>query len=379
MKIVIAPDSFKESLSAAEAADAIRAGFSEIFPNAEFVLLPIADGGEGTVQTLLRALGGEYKNARVSDPLGRPIDAKFGITPEGVALIETAAASGLERLAPSERNPLIASSRGTGELILAALDAGLRRFVIGLGGSATNDAAIGILQVLGVRMLDSDSQDVTLKDIQRLEKIDVTGLDRRLRECQFELACDVDNPLCGPSGASVIFGPQKGATPEMVAMLDQGLAHFAAILQRDFNLHEDLIELPGGGAAGGIGATLAAILGARLRPGTEIIAEATKLAELIDGAALVITGEGRVDSQTVRGKAPAGVARIARMKDIPVIALGGSLGADADALYHAGVNAVFSAVHAPCSLDEALRDAYRNVRSSARNIAAAIRIGQSFY
>ncbi|AMO98341.1 glycerate kinase family protein [Collimonas arenae] len=228
-------------------------------------------------------------------------------------------------------------------------------------------------------MLDSDSQDVTLKDIQRLEKIDVTGLDRRLRECQFELACDVDNPLCGPSGASVIFGPQKGATPEMVAMLDQGLAHFAAILQRDFNLHEDLIELPGGGAAGGIGATLAAILGARLRPGTEIIAEATKLAELIDGAALVITGEGRVDSQTVRGKAPAGVARIARMKDIPVIALGGSLGADADALYHAGVNAVFSAVHAPCSLDEALRDAYRNVRSSARNIAAAIRIGQSFY
>lgn len=379
MKIVIAPDSFKESLSAAEAADAIRAGFYEIFPNAEYVLLPIADGGEGTVQTLLRGLGGEYKNACVSDPLGRPIDAKFGITPEGVALIEVAAASGLERLAPSERNPLNASSRGTGELIIAALDIGLRRFVIGLGGSATNDAAIGILKAFGARMLDSNSQDVTLKDLHRLEKIDLTGLDRRLHECQFELACDVDNPLCGPNGASAIFGPQKGATPEMVAILDQGLAHFASILQRDFNLQKDLIDLPGGGAAGGIGATLAAVLGARLRPGTDIIAEAIKLAELIDGAALVITGEGRIDSQTLRGKAPAGVARIARMKDIPVIALGGSVGADADALYHAGVNAVFGAVRTPCSLDEALRDAYLNLRSSARNIAAAIRIGQSFH
>ncbi|VVE10166.1 Glycerate 2-kinase [Pandoraea iniqua] len=382
MKVVIAPDSFKESLSATEAAHAIRTGFSAIFPHAEFVLVPIADGGEGTVAALVRALGGEYRLERVSDPLGRPVDAQYGVAPDGVALIEVAAASGLACLTPAERNPLTASSRGTGELMLAALDAGLRRFVIGLGGSATNDAGQGILCALGARFLDENGHDIAPggASLRTVTRVDVSRLDKRLRECVIELACDVDNPLCGETGASAIFGPQKGATSDHVSVLDDALNHFAKVLERDLSVPPGLAAIPGGGAAGGIGATLNAVLGARLRAGADIIAEASRLDDAIDGASLVITGEGRVDSQTVRGKAPAAVARIARQKGVPVIALGGSIGesgSDDELLYGAGIHAVFGAVRAPCTIENALRHAHQNLQASARNIAAAIRIGQT--
>ncbi|ODP31700.1 glycerate kinase [Pandoraea sp. ISTKB] len=379
MKVVIAPDSFKESLRATEAANAIQAGFSAIFPHAEFVLVPIADGGEGTVATLVHALGGEYRSERVSDPLGRWVDAQYGVTPDGVALIEVAAASGLALLTSAERNPLVTSSRGTGELMLAALNAGLRRFVIGLGGSATNDAGHGILCALGARLLDDNGDDVAPggASLGAVAHIDVSRLDPRLRECAIELACDVDNPLCGEHGASAVFGPQKGATPEHVALLDNALEHFAKVLERDLGVKSGLAAVPGGGAAGGMGATLSAVFGARLRAGTDIIAEACRLETAIDGASLVITGEGRIDSQTVRGKAPAGVTRIARQHRVPVIALGGSVSHDDELLYDAGIDAVFGAVRAPCTVEDAMRHAYRNLQASAKNIAAAIRIGRT--
>ncbi|WP_432378021.1 glycerate kinase [Duganella sp. P38] len=376
MKIVIAPDSFKESLTAMAVANEIEAGFREIFPDAEYRKLPVADGGEGTVQAMIDASGGKLVALQVSGPLGAPVSAFYGLMGDGqTAVIEMAAASGLELVLPSQRNPLRTTSFGTGQLILNALNAGARRFVLGIGGSATNDGGAGMLQALGGRLLDAGGADLAPGGgaLDKLERIDLSGLDARIKDCVFEVACDVSNPLVGPQGASAIFGPQKGATPDMVARLDDNLRHYAAVIARD--LGKDVADVPGAGAGGGIGAAMLVFLGGSLRPGSEIVTDAVGLDAAVADADLVITGEGRVDGQTVNGKTPVGVARVAQRHGKPVIALGGSLGANAAAVHEHGISAVFGSVSRPCTVEEALAGAAANVRGAARNIAAALQLG----
>jgi glycerate kinase len=377
MQILIAPDSFKESLSALAVAQAIEAGWREIFPEARYRLLPMADGGEGTVQALVDATGGRLREAMVTGATGRRIAAGYGLAADdSLAVIEMAAASGLEAVPPAERDPRGATSYGTGELIADALDAGARRFVIGLGGSATNDGGAGMLQALGVRLVDADGRDLPRGGaaLARLHRIDASGLDARIAQCRIDVACDVTNPLLGPRGASAVFGPQKGATSGMVAELDGCLRRLAEALRRD--LGQDVAEVPGTGAAGGMGAALLAVLGAKLRPGSEVVAEALGLDAAVREADLVITGEGRTDGQTIHGKAPIGVARVAARHGVPVIGLSGALTPDSSAVHAHGISAVFSAVRSVCTVEEALRDAAANVRATARNIAMALRLGQ---
>ena len=286
-----------------------------------------------------------------------------------------AAASGLMLVPAAARDPLRTSSRGTGELIRAALDAGARRFILGIGGSATNDGGAGMVQALGARLLDADGRDVEGSGggLARLERIDVSALDPRLKECRIEVACDVDNPLTGPRGASAVFGPQKGATPEMVQVLDANLARFARIVERDLGVAVD--QVPGAGAAGGMGAAMLAFFGATLKPGIEIVTAAVDLDAHVRDADLVITGEGRIDFQTVHGKTPIGVARVAKRHGKPVIGIAGSLGANVGVVHEHGIDAVFSVLSKPCTLDEALRDAPANVELTARNVAAVLRMG----
>ena len=374
MKIVIAPDSFKESLTALQVADAIAAGMREIWPDAAYVKVPLADGGEGTVQAMIDAMGGRRVDVRVTGPLGRTVDAFYGDA-GGLAVIEMAAASGLEGVPPDLRDPRTATSRGTGELIRAALDAGARRVVLGVGGSATNDGGAGMLQALGVRLLDADGRDLGPggAELARLDRIDATGLDARVRATEFHIACDVDNPLVGPRGASAVFGPQKGATPDMVRQLDAALAHFADVIRRD--LGQDVAQLPGAGAGGGIAAAMVVFLQGQLRPGIEIVTEAVGLDAQVRDADLVVTGEGRIDGQTVNGKTPMGVAKVARRHGKPVVAIGGSLARDADAVHTAGIEVVVAAVARPCSVAEALGAADENLRRAARNLAAALALG----
>ena len=376
MKIVIAPDSYKESLSALEVAQAVEAGFRQVFPDADYVLVPVADGGEGTVDAMVAATGGRKETVTVSGPLGEPVEAFYGLTGEGdTAVIEMAAASGLALVPPDRRNPLLTSSRGTGELIRAALDAGARRFILGIGGSATNDGGAGMVQALGARLLDLEGRELDGSggDLARLERIDVSALDPRLAECRIEVACDVDNPLTGARGASAVFGPQKGATPEMVQALDANLARLARIVERDLGVAVDAV--PGAGAAGGMGAAMLAFFGATLKPGIEIVTAAVDLDDHVRDADLVITGEGRIDFQTVHGKTPIGVARVAKRHGKPVIGIAGSLGAEVGVVHAHGIDAVFSVLSKPCTLDEALRDAAANVELTARNVAAVLRIG----
>jgi glycerate kinase len=381
MRVVIAPDSFKESLSALEVADAIEAGFRGIFPLAEYRKLPVADGGEGTVQAMVDATGGRRVELEVTGPLGEPVAGFYGELPApdggaAMAVIEMAAASGLELVAPGRRNPLLATSRGTGELIRHALDAGVRRFVLGVGGSATNDGGAGMLQALGVRLMDDTGAELGPggAELARLARIDISNLDPRVEDSEFHIACDVSNPLVGPQGASAIFGPQKGATPAMVAQLDACLAHYAAIMALD--LGQDVADMPGAGGGGGIAAGMVVFLGGRLRPGIEIIAEAVGLEQAVRDADLVITGEGRIDGQSVSGKTPVGVARIAKVHGKPVIAIGGGLARDAGAVHAHGIDAVFAAVCRPCTVEEALAEARENLTAAARNVAQALRLGQ---
>lgn len=377
MKIVIAPDSYKESLSALEVASAIEAGFREIYPDAEYIKLPVADGGEGTVEAMVAATQGRVIEVEVTGPLGEPVSGFYGISgDERCAFIEMAAASGLELLPPARRNPLKTTSWGTGELIRHALDRGVTRIIIGLGGSATNDGGAGMVQALGAKLLSAEGQAIAPGGVglETLAKIDISGLDSRLTHCQIDVACDVTNPLIGDEGASVVFGPQKGATPEMVKQLDDALAHYAERIAQDLDL--DVLALEGGGAAGGMGAALYAFCGAKLRPGIDIVTEALHLDTLVADADLVITGEGRIDSQTIHGKVPVGVARVAKRYQIPVIGIAGSLTADVGVVHQHGLDAVFSVIYRICSLDEALAEAGANVRMAARNIAAVMRMGQ---
>ncbi|MRS89484.1 glycerate kinase [Enterobacteriaceae bacterium RIT714] len=378
MKIVIAPDSYKESLSALEVATAIEQGFSEIFPSAHYVKLPVADGGEGTVEAMVAATQGGIVKVRVTGPLGENVEGFYGLSgDEQSAFIEMAAASGLEMVAPSLRNPLKTTSWGTGELIRHALDAGVQHIIIGIGGSATNDGGAGMVQALGAKLLDNHGRSIGQGggELENLARIDISELDKRLADCRIEVACDVTNPLIGEEGASAVFGPQKGATPEMIARLDRSLEHYAQIIARDLDI--DVLNLEGGGAAGGMGAALYAFCGAQLRQGIEIVTDALQLDKHVADADLVITGEGRIDSQTIHGKVPVGVAKVAKRYNKPVIGIAGSLTADVGVVHHHGIDAVFSVIYTVCSLEEALDNAAENVRMAARNIAAVLKMGMN--
>ncbi|MDO6407589.1 glycerate kinase [Pantoea phytobeneficialis] len=378
MKIVIAPDSYKESLSALEVASAIEAGFRDIFPEADYVKIPVADGGEGTVEAMVAATQGSIVRLTVTGPLGEPVDAFYGLSGDArTAFIEMAAASGLELVPTSHRDPLITTSFGTGELIKNALDRGVGHIIIGIGGSATNDGGSGMMQALGARLLDQQGNEIAYGGgaLPQLARIEIAGLDARIRQCRFEVACDVTNPLTGEQGASAVFGPQKGATPELVQQLDRALAHYADIIHRDLDI--DVLHIAGGGAAGGMGAALHAFCQADLRRGIEIVTEALGLAEQVHDADLVITGEGRIDSQTINGKVPIGVAQVAKRFNKPVIGIAGSLTADVGVVHEHGLDAVFSVLFGICSLEEALTNAAQNVRLTARNVAATIKVGNS--
>lgn len=365
MRVVIAPDSFKESLSAAGVASAIAEGVRDVVPDAITVCVPMADGGEGSLDAVLAATSGERRKARVQDANGHPCDASWGWLGEGRAFIEMAAAAGLEQIPPAERKPLQASSYGVGQLIKEALDAGATHIVIGLGGSATNDAGAGLLQALGVRLLDRDGHELPAGGaaLKMLEGISTDDADHRLSEVEFEIAVDVDNPLCGERGASAIFGPQKGANPEQVEQLDAALAHFADVCARQFG--KDERDVPGMGAAGGLGFAIKTCFSARFRPGVELVAELSGLAAALQGADLVFTGEGRMDAQTLLGKTPAGVARYASRQGIPVLAIVGSLGDGYEALYQVGITAAFSLAPGPITLEQACRDAKSYLRQRA--------------
>ncbi|TCK07218.1 glycerate kinase [Marinobacterium mangrovicola] len=375
MKIVIAPDSFKESLSASEAAALIAEGIAPLLSHAELIPLPVADGGEGTSEALVNATDGQWFSAEVSDPLGRLMEARWALLGDGeTAVIDAAAASGLDLLTPESRNPWLTTTRGTGELILAALDQGAKRFIIGLGGSATNDAGAGMLQALGARLLDQQGQELQPGGgaLSELAQIDLSDFDPRLQQVSFEIACDVDNPLIGENGASAIFGPQKGADPEMVLALDANLGHFGQLVER--TLDKQVINAPGAGAAGGLGAAFLACFNASLKSGVDIVLDAVNIEHHLGDAQLVITGEGRIDGQSLRGKTPIGVARRARKYGVPVVALAGSVGRDIDAVYDEGITAVFSIVPGVCSLDEALKQGPDNLRFAAESLARMLKL-----
>ncbi|MBY0062398.1 MULTISPECIES: glycerate kinase [Priestia] len=376
MKIVIAPDSFKESLTALHVCEAVEKGIRTHFPDAEISKVPMADGGEGTVQSLVDATGGQIIQAKVTGPLDKEVEAFYGILGDGkTAVIEMAAASGLHHVPMDERNPLITTTRGTGELILKALDHKVKHIIIGIGGSATNDGGAGMAKALGAKLIDANGAEIKEGggSLNQLAAIDLTNLDSRLAEVKVEVACDVDNPLTGETGASAVFGPQKGATPDMVKQLDRNLAHYAAVIEKEMDIH--IQNVPGAGAAGGLGGGLLAFLSAELKPGVDIVIKATQLESYIKNADLVITGEGRIDGQTIYGKTPIGVAKTAKKHSVPVIAIAGSIGTGSEAVYEHGISALFSVVPGAVDLSEALEKASENIERTAKNVASVIRLG----
>ena len=378
MKIVVAPDSFKGSVSALEAASAMEHGLRRVFPDAVIEKIPMADGGEGTVQSLVDATGGHLQTRRVLGPLKNEVDAQFGILSDGeTAVIEMASASGLTLVEPHERNPLRTTTYGTGQLIHAALEAGCRRLIIGIGGSATNDGGAGMAEALGVRLLDTNEKQIQHGggNLGQLTSIDVTELYPAIAETETVVACDVNNPLTGRDGASHVYGPQKGATPEMIKTLDGHLTHFDKILTH--TLGKSFNDIPGAGAAGGLGAGLMAFLNAELRLGIDIMIDAVNLRERVKGAAVVFTGEGQLDFQTAFGKTPVGVAKIAKAHNIPVIAIAGGIAEGAEAVYDAGIDAMLGIVQEPMSLENAVTDASRLIADTAEQAARLIAIGQS--
>lgn len=377
MKIVIAPDSFKESLTALEAATAIETGMKMILPEASFVKVPMADGGEGTVQSLVDATQGKIISKTVTGPLGEPVKAFFGLSGDGkTAIIEMAAASGLHLVPREKRNPLVTTTRGTGELISAALDFGVEHIIIGIGGSATNDGGAGMARALGIKFLNVDGNEISEGggSLGELAFIDMAQADSRLAAVNIEVACDVDNPLTGLKGASHIFGPQKGATAEMIEVLDGNLQHYAEIIRKD--LGKDIEHIPGAGAAGGLGGGLLAFLSADLKRGVDIVLEATKLEEQLLNADFVITGEGKIDGQTIFGKTPIGVAKTAKRHGIPVIAIAGHVAQDSEIVHEHGIDVLFSVVPGVISLEDAFNNASTYVRNTAANIASLIKLSK---
>ena len=355
MKVVVAPNAFKGCLSASEAAAAMAEGTAKAEPDAEIVRVPVADGGDGLVDVALEALAGEARTVTVSGPLDRPVRARFCYVPAmNFAAIEMALASGLALLSENQRDATRTTSRGTGEIITAALDLDVSRIAVGIGGSATNDGGVGVATALGFRFLDAEGAAVEPVGgaLGRIRRIDASAVDPRVNRVRFEAICDVDNPLLGPRGASHVYGPQKGATPEQIELLDAGLANLAQVIEADLGI--DVRDLPGAGAAGGLGAGLCAFLGAELRRGVDLVLDLVGLDQWLDGADLVLTGEGQIDVQTVFGKAPAGVAARARARNIPCLAIAGSVGENLGDLHGIGIDAVFSLCPGPVSLEQAM-------------------------
>lgn len=374
-RYLCAPDSFKESLTAMEAARAMAQGIENADHDAEVRCLPMADGGEGTARALVDATGGSMRAVPVHDPLGRPVEGHFGLLADGTtAVVETAEASGLALLEAKERNPLIASSYGTGELMLAAVRSGAKRIIVGLGGSATNDAGAGLLQALGVRLLDKNGNDLAHGGaaLANLTTIDISTMDPALKNVAITAACDVTNPLTGPTGASAVFGPQKGASKDDVATLDAALAHFAQVI--DSQLGVAVNDVPGAGAAGGIGAALKGFLNAEFRPGIAIVIEQSGLDAAAQWADVVFTGEGSIDFQTKFGKTPAGVAETAKRHGKPVIAVAGHIGTGIDELHEVGIDAVFGIAPGAASLSELLADAAANVTCTTEQIVRTLQL-----
>ncbi|WLT30544.1 glycerate kinase [Geothrix sp. PMB-07] len=382
MRIIVAPDSFKGSVSALGVAEAMERGILAVFADAEVVKVPIADGGEGTVEALVAATGGRLMHTEVRGPLGEPVRAHWGISGDGTtAFIEMASASGLPLVPKESRDPRITSTYGTGQLMKAAMDAGLARLVVGIGGSATNDGGTGMARALGARFLDAEGRDLPEGGaaLARLARIDVSGLDPRLQEASILVACDVDNPLCGPRGASAVYGPQKGATPEMVAELDAALAVFARVAAAA--TYREVALRPGAGAAGGLGAGLLFFTAAKLRPGVSIVLETTGFDALLQAADLVMTGEGRTDAQTAMGKAPVGVAEVAKHYGVPVICLSGGLGDGADEVLAQGIDALASVVPRPMALEACMAQGSALVEAAASRVCRLLKVGmflQSF-
>ena len=376
MRILIAPQSLKGSLTAAEAGLAIAQGVQAVYPKAEIEIVPIADGGEGTVQALVDATNGKIIQQTVTGPLGKPVPAFFGLMGDGsTAAIEMASCAGLPLVPPDQRDPRITTTYGVGELILAALDHGSRHFIIGIGGSATNDGGAGMAQALGAALLSRQGTQTACGGaaLATLAHISTSTMDPRLQECTLEVACDVTNPLCGPTGASAVYGPQKGATPEMVEELDRALAHYAQIIEQDLGM--SVREIPGAGAAGGLGAGLIAFLHATLRPGAQIVFEAIHLEERIRTANLVITAEGQIDAQTAYGKSVGSVAEIAKRYGLPVLALAGSLGDNYRVVYELGVDAVATLPSGPMTLAFAMENAAWLLSDTAERACRLIQVG----
>ncbi|HEY1389836.1 MAG TPA: glycerate kinase [Ktedonobacterales bacterium] len=378
MYIVVAPQSLKGSLDAPYVGEAIAAGIRRVWPDAAIRVVPVADGGEGTVRALVAATGGTLHHATVTGPLGEPVDAEYGMLGSnraGTAVIEMAAASGLPLVPPEKRDPRVATTRGTGELMRAALDAGARRLLIGIGGSATNDGGAGMAQALGARLLDAQGSELPAGGaaLAHLAHIDTSGLDPRLKDIEIQVASDVTNPLCGPEGASAVYGPQKGATPEIVTELDAALAHYGELLKRD--LGADVANTPGAGAAGGLGAGLLAFAHAQLVPGAQLVLETLDFAHILQGASLVFTAEGQLDSQTAYGKAVGAVATAARKAGAHVVALAGSITADDAVLEKLGIDAALSITSGPMSLQESMANTARLLSDAAARATKLIALG----
>ncbi|SBV98612.1 glycerate kinase II [uncultured delta proteobacterium] len=377
MHILIAPDSYKGSLSALDVAEAMETGAKRVFPGAAFDLVPIADGGEGTVDALVAATNGTFRETRVKGPKGDPVNAKWGLFGDGkTAVIEMASASGLPLLAPDDRDALNACTYGTGELVRAALDEGVTAIILGIGGSATNDGGTGFARALGAKFLDGSGNALPPGGaaLANLASIDLSGLDPRLAKTDIRVACDVDNPLCGPRGASAVFGPQKGATPAQVKQLDAALGVFAAVAAKTTGKTQ-VAETAGAGAAGGLGAALLYFTGAALMPGVTLVLDAVNFDARVKKADLVFTGEGRTDFQTAYGKAPAGVAQAAKKYGIPVVCLSGGMGKGADDVLAQGIDAIFSIAPGPISLQECLENGKELLQNAAERICRLLKAG----
>ncbi len=376
MKIVIAPDSFKESMTALEAATAIEEGFKLVLPEADYIKVPMADGGEGTVQSIIDATGGTLKTLTVTGPLQTPVEAFYGISGDRkIAVIEMAASSGLDKVPFDKRNPLNTTTYGFGELIKDALDEGVSEILLGIGGSATNDGGAGMIMSLGGRLLDKDHNPITPngKGLKDLAYIDNTQMHPRIKEVMIRVACDVDNPLTGEHGASYIYGPQKGGTEEQLKQLDANLSHYADLINTF--LGKDIKSIPGSGAAGGLGAGIMAFLEGKLERGGDLLVDILDLETRIKGADLVITGEGGINHQTIYGKTPIAVSKIAKQNGVPTIALAGCLNDGHESIFEEGIDAVFSIIPEFTSLEDALQNGYHNLKHTARNCASLIKIG----
>jgi len=376
MKVVVAIDSFKGSLTSLQAGNAICEGIKKAYPDAETMVRPIADGGEGTVDTLVAGLRGERKTASVTGPLGEKIQAQYGIVNGDTAVIEMSAAAGITLVPADKRNPLTTTTYGVGELIIDAINKGCRNFIIGIGGSSTNDGGIGMLQALGYEMLDESGEQVPFgaKGLEKLSSISSGRALPELKDCTFSIACDVVNPLCGENGCSRVYGPQKGADAEMIEIMDKWLLNYSE-LAKSINDKADR-DFPGSGAAGGLGFAFMTFLNGTLREGIELILSETKLEEYIKNADIVVTGEGRLDSQTVMGKAPIGVARIAKKYNLPVIAFSGCVTEDAGACNSHGIDCFFPILREVCSLEDAMdsQKAYKNMISAVEQVFRLISV-----